>query len=239
LYRELLAREPDAQGQKYWLSILGGDGASSSERADVVRGFLNSPEYRLHFVNTLYQTFLDRAPDAAGLQFFADKLESLDDLAEIVVYIAGSQEYFVRNGDSNQSFVNALYRDLLGRATDPGAAAWVNELNSSAGGDHQAISRDDVVRSLLFSSEGMHKLMNANYLSLIGPMANAPAGDPQSGAYALATATGNGFGNLFFQGKLSPAAIDEAVSQLQKGTHERVNTVEDLITLLSGDQYYG
>ncbi|HVX16135.1 MAG TPA: DUF4214 domain-containing protein [Pirellulales bacterium] len=239
LYRELLGREPDPQGETFWMNLLGANGANTNMRAVVIRGFLNSPEYAQHYVTTVYETFLGRAPDAAGLQFQVGLLESRHDLTIALIDIAGSQEYFLRNGGTNQSFVDALYRDLFGRPADAAAASWVSYLNGAGAGQRHPVTRDDVVRGMLFSSEGLQKLFNGNFESLTGSTPNASAGDSQHGAYALANVTGNGFANLFFQGNLNQAAINYIVAQLQKSGGRNPNVTDVLANLLAGDQFYG
>jgi len=42
LYTYLLYREPDAEGKKHWLNLL----STGMTRAEVYKGFLNSPEYK-------------------------------------------------------------------------------------------------------------------------------------------------------------------------------------------------
>ncbi|HVA44887.1 MAG TPA: DUF4214 domain-containing protein, partial [Pirellulales bacterium] len=229
LYRELLGREPDAAGQAYWLGILGGNGASSAVRAEVARGFLYSAEFDIHFVTLLYVDFLGRAPDAPGLQFFSGRLAQKHDLVEIIKFIAGSQEYYVRAGGTDQGFVTALYRDLFGRATDPTFAFWVNEIGAEG--------RDNVVSGMLLTSEGGNKFFNGNFEALLANPPVASAGTVQTGNYALANLTGNGYADLFFQGNPDPTLVSTAVSQLLHNGGK--NAIEALVGLLSSSQYYG
>jgi hypothetical protein len=234
LYRELLGREPEAAGMAYWSGLLAGD-SSAASRQKVALGFLSSPEYKTHFVTTLYENFLHRAPDPGGLQFYVDKLTANRDEVQILSYLVGSQEYLVLNGGTNQLFLAAIYRDLLGRATDSSAAYWVDRLQAS----DNRLSRDAVVRQLLFTPEGMHKLVDGDYLSLTGNTPTASPGSPQGGSYALANVTGNGFGNLFFNGNPNPAAVNAFLSQLQKGSSDTKNDQDAIAQLLASSEYFG
>lgn len=217
----------------YWSGLL--SDSSAANRQKVAVGFLSSPEYKTHFVTTIYTNFLHRAPDPGGLQFYVNKLTANRDEVEILSYIVGSQEYFVLNGGTNQSFINAVYRDLFGRATDSSASYWVGRLTAS---DHP-LSRDAVVRQLLFTPEGIHKLVDGNYLSLTGATPTASPGAPQGGTYALANITGNGLGNLFFNGKPDQAAVNAFISQLQKGSSETKNDQDAIAQLLASSEYFG
>jgi hypothetical protein len=242
-----LGREPDAAGMASWTNAMNGNG---NNRANVVRGFLDSPEYRSHFVTTLYQEFLGRAPDAGGLQYFMGLLASNRNEVQILAAIVGSDEYYLRAGGTSDGFVNAIYRDLLGRSPDAsGLPYWVNLTNqangggSNSGGASDQMSRDEVARAMLFTTEGSHKLIDVNYLSLRGPVVPAPAGTPQTGPYALAETTGDGYAILFFQGNGNVPALDTYYNQLQQSNASRSganqNDEDAIINLLSSDDYFG
>src|SRR5262249_23498903 len=142
-----------------------------------------------------------------GLQFYVGILSQKHDLVEIIKFIAGSQEYFTRAGGTDSGFMTALYRDLLGRATDSTSAFWVNLIGSKG--------RDDVVSELLLTPEGASEFFNGNSEPLLGNARVASAGAVQTGNYALANVTGNGWANLFFQGNPPASLVSAAVSQLQ------------------------
>jgi len=71
------------------------------------------------------------------------------------------------HGSSNQSFVDALYQDMLTRTADSGGEAyWINALNGGA-------SRDAVAQDFLTSTEYRADLINADYLQFLGRPAEA------------------------------------------------------------------
>src|SRR6185437_12468440 len=69
LYRELLGREPEAAGDSFWLSLLG-EQNNAAGRANVIQGFLNSIQYKTHYITSVYQIFLGRSPDPGGMAFW-------------------------------------------------------------------------------------------------------------------------------------------------------------------------
>jgi Ca2+-binding RTX toxin-like protein len=80
LYQAAFGRTPDAGGFGYWLHAQDA-GASLRE---IAGGFVNSAEFKTlysgaseeAFVTQLYQNVLHRAPDAAGLTYWADHLKT-------------------------------------------------------------------------------------------------------------------------------------------------------------------
>jgi uncharacterized protein YkwD len=69
-------------------------------------------------VNELYQKILGRTADSGGRSYWLGQISRGFQLESAAVEFYGSNEYFVRNGSSNRSFVAALYRDLMGRSAD-------------------------------------------------------------------------------------------------------------------------
>jgi hypothetical protein len=206
LYRELLGREADAGGDGFWVAYVQQHDTAAGHRA-VVQSFMNSPEYKAHYVTTLYQVFLGRSPDAGGLQFWTEKMgqpgtpgmhSGSADEKYVLAAILGSDEYYNNAGGTPQDWVDAVYHDILGRAPDnSGTAYWANQL--AAGSDN----RDNIARKLLSQPEEAHDLLNSFYPAPGGTTANplAPAGS-QAGASLnkLAQITGAGWENLFLNG---------------------------------------
>ncbi len=81
---------------------------------------------------------------------------------QIHALILGSDEYYQVNGATPQGFVNALYRDLLGRAPDPGGASyWLGRLASGS-------SRSDVAYGIASSIEAQRTKIARWFLSDLG-----------------------------------------------------------------------
>ncbi len=92
-----------------------------------------SVEYYTEFVTTAYQTYLHRAPDAAGLAGWVWGMQHGVTDEQIESCFIGSAEYIVSKGARPGNWapwVTSMYQDLLGRA--PSAAEvqeWVAGLN--------------------------------------------------------------------------------------------------------------
>ena len=154
LYNNVLHRAPDANGFSYWLNLLN----TGATRSTVVDGFSESLEFinstaldtqaydttimtdkYLGQVYRLYQTALNRAPDAAGLQSWIDALHSGQSLGQVTSGFLNSPEFLATYGAlNNTQFTTLLYDNVLHRAPDAGGLAyWVNLLNTGA--THSAV----------------------------------------------------------------------------------------------------
>lgn len=242
LYRELLGREPSAGDLAYWAAQVQAD-SSVAGREQVISFFMNSPEYKAHYVDTLYEVFLGRAPDAAGLAFWSAKMGDPGTPGEhggsaderfILAAIVGSDEFYAQAGGTDQGFVQALYHDLLGRAGDAA------DVNTWAGLVHsQEQDRDGIVRNFLSAAETEHKLLD-NFFPAQGGTAANPLPVPGTAAPVgnddLAIATGLGWENLYLQGPYgnAPAANDVFFNSLAGGA-----PWDDVrLLLLASDQFY-
>lgn len=154
LYTNVLNRASDAGGLANWLGRLQ-DGLS---RAEVVTGFSESREFKnatlrdsLVFdaertapnwcddIFRLYRATLDRAPDIAGFENWAEALGDGRSIADVVTGFVASQEFQNTYGAlSDEAFVELLYQNVLGRASDPGGlSSWL--ANLSSGGTREGV----------------------------------------------------------------------------------------------------
>jgi hypothetical protein len=206
LYRELLGREPDSAGEASWVAYLQ-QHDNAAGRTQVIQGFMNSPEYAVHYVTTVYQVVLGRAPDAAGLQYWTQKMGQPGtpgnagggDEKYLVAAFYGSDEFYIQSGNTPQGWINALYEDILNRAPDSsGAAFWAKELSTRGSAD-----RDGIVRDLLTTPEAAHDLLDTFYPTAGGtastPLA-APGTTAGTGRNELSLLTGAGWENLYLEG---------------------------------------
>ena len=206
LYRELLGREPDPQGLASWLASLGQTGDTPGLRARIVQSFLNSSEYAGHWVSCVYETFLQRAPDAGGLQFWAQQLgrpgsQQGPGEQAVLAALVSSPEYVSLHGGANDGWIEGLYQDVLGRIADAGGSTFWLQLANAPGMD-----RTQFARVFLSSTEAVHKLLNANYPATPTSASLPAPGTPAAGAYALAALTGGGWENLFVRGNVPLAS---------------------------------
>ncbi len=138
LYGNVLHRAPDAGGLNYWVGMLG----SGATRAGVVTGFSESAEFKIASDQELqagqsyrlYQATLNRAPDEAGLDYWANKLDQGAALGSVAEGFVSSTEFQIRYGaPSNRDFVTLLYNNVLHRAPDvDGLTSWVGLLDGGA-----------------------------------------------------------------------------------------------------------
>lgn len=163
LYDNVLGRAPDAQGLARWTNDLD----SGVERAAVVRGFSDSPEFRadtaadatayaranapsqsVDDVFRLYQATLDRAPDVTGYLNWSDRLGSGTEFLDVVDGFVRSPEFQARfGGQDDAGFVTLLYNNVLERGPDEaGLARWTDDLA-------QGSTRAEVVRGFSQSPE--------------------------------------------------------------------------------------
>ncbi|MBR3532609.1 MAG: DUF4214 domain-containing protein [Clostridiales bacterium] len=96
LYRKCLGRRPDITGRQYWSSQLQNHAISGTNCA---YGFFFSPEFinanhsNQEFVTILYEVFLDREPDAAGLNNWLTVLNSGRSRQDVFYGFASSAEF--------------------------------------------------------------------------------------------------------------------------------------------------
>jgi hypothetical protein len=117
LYKAAFNRTPDAGGLGYWISKMDAGASFSS----VAQSFVNSAEFKTAFggsnpsVNTLvtklYNNVLNRTPDAGGLAFWQDKLNTGWSTADVLGFFSTSGENvtnvtpLIANGIQYQQFV--------------------------------------------------------------------------------------------------------------------------------------
>jgi len=151
LYKTLLNRNPDKGGETYWLGRLD----TGLPRENIFGGFVNSAEFtRLCgeygitrgtykapaggmarvFATRLYREALGRNPDAGGLDYWHKKLKSGTSGSSVARGFIFSKEVANRGlTDTNEKFVEMLYKTMLGRPSDAGGRAyWLGRLENGS-----------------------------------------------------------------------------------------------------------
>ncbi len=124
-YRQFLGRAPAAAGLDFHLDRLVAGGDRSREQ--VARALLFGPEGSANEVDRAYRNLLGRGPEQSGSAFWTMHLQT-HDVLDLRVLLMSSDEYHRASGGSDESWIAALYRDVLGRAPEPrGAAYWAGE----------------------------------------------------------------------------------------------------------------
>ncbi|MFO0052308.1 MAG: DUF4214 domain-containing protein [Dolichospermum sp.] len=149
IYSSAFGRVPDSAGKEFWKGKLG-ETPTSTTKATVVVDIINfaSPADKGVFngkvdvakktthelvVQELYVTLLGRAADGPGRNYWVGKLNTGTSVADVTKEIIASPEAQDKYaGLINSQFVEKLYSNAFGRATDAeGLAYWVGRLNSS------------------------------------------------------------------------------------------------------------
>lgn len=114
-YQQFLQRDPADPGLDYHLNRLVSGGDLSREQ--MARSLLFSPEGSALEVARAYQSILGRSADSEGKTYWARHLQRRDVL-DLRVLLLSSNEYYRRNGGTNNAWIAALYRDILGRSPE-------------------------------------------------------------------------------------------------------------------------
>ena len=170
LYENVLGRGPDPAGFETWLSAMAG----GMSRSEIVLGFSEAPENiqltrsaveqgiwmrddQAAMVARLYDTALDRLPDASGLNGWTDAIRNGLSLQQAADGFTGSPEFQQKYGQlDGTAFIQQLYRNVLGREGEAGGVdAWKTGLQAGMG-------RADVM--LGFSESAEHQAKLAPYI---------------------------------------------------------------------------
>lgn len=204
-------------------ALAGGTGTANSietPREQVLNAIINSPEYRQHLVNAVYQSFLHRSAGPQAVSYWSNQIAAGAGFDGLLIGVVGSHEYYANAGGTPSGFVQALYHDLLGRSAATDAVSyWTDRLNSldhgqDAGSNASAPARQMLVSEFLATPEAQQLLASNTTNS------------------ALAAATGNGydnFSNLFYEGGLNTQAQNQFFAQFE-GNPAYNTAVRDLIT---------
>jgi hypothetical protein len=152
VYCDLFDRALDAEGLARWPVLL--DAGMTASQV-VARILTSAPflEYRRDQVNEVYARLLQRPAEPAGLARWVAFLQGGGTIEQLIARVAGSPEYFTRNGGNTDGFLAAIYRDLLGRAGDAdGLARFRQRLAEGA-------TRGQVAAAVLGSDEYRGKLV--------------------------------------------------------------------------------
>ena len=224
IYRDYLGRDPDAGGRQYYMNQL----QSGKMTPDQIQGdFLGSPEYQSqlssslasgqsgsgskasNYVDNMFRTYLGRAPDVGGQQYYIDQITSGRMTPEQVKSdILGSKEYTARAaaGVPNQqdiltgsagtgytpaagggigNYVDQIFNQYLGRAPDEGGRKYYTDLLLSG-----QMTPEQMQRDVLGSRE-----FGANLSAAIPPM--MPSQAPQTGIIPDQPGTVDPFVNMY------------------------------------------
>ena len=117
LYNDLLGHAPDSGGLTFWTGVLN---QNQTTQYQVALAFVDSQEYRMLEVETLYTKFLHRTVDPSGLAGWTQYLLQGHTFEQLEGQIVASQEYLqTRLGGNTANFLSTLIMDTLNRSITP------------------------------------------------------------------------------------------------------------------------
>jgi hypothetical protein len=136
VYQDVLGRPIDQGGLGVWLNAL----HHGLPRLYITDQIVGSQEYQVHEINQVYQKLLGRPADPQGLADAQQTLNGGGTLDQVKAVLLGSAEYYFGHGRGTDfGFLDALYRDVLGRPIDAGGVAfWGQQL--AAGTDRATLA---------------------------------------------------------------------------------------------------
>jgi hypothetical protein len=126
LFREILRADPTAEQLTRFTALLDAKG-----QAAVVNRLYASTAFRQQQVNSYYLELLGRAPTAKELAMGTMELRMGVPEPLVVAQLASTKEFYRESGGTADSYVQLLYRSILGEPTDAAQAAiYVQRLQS-------------------------------------------------------------------------------------------------------------
>lgn len=150
-YQDLLGAAPPPLPQSTFDQLTDGTTDPAAFTANLLATGLAGTE--VEPVARLYRAYFLRDPDRSGLTYWVAKRHGGGKLSTISDRFARSSEFTRRYGSlTNGAFVDALYRNVFGRAPDPaGLAFWTTRLNTHRN------TRGQVVLQFSESTEGVRR----------------------------------------------------------------------------------
>ena len=157
VYSQVLGRSPDPTGLNNTLAqLLNG---YAQQRDAVASALIGSQEYRGDQVVSYYQAFLGRTPSASEIAGWVSGTANED---QIITAIASSPESLQHLGGTNESWIDAVYQQLLGRTRAS------SDLGLLSGLENGTFTRAQVVTTILDSSEYETRLVDSYYSNYLG-----------------------------------------------------------------------
>jgi hypothetical protein len=172
IYRDLFGRQAEPSGRDFWVALLD-QGQDRAQVAYEIVELAFSEEFQRDTVAAIYQQYLGRVPDPAGQQFWTAYLYDGGTIEGMSQALVSSREYFaVRGGGGNDGFLKALFNDALGRAIDPSALSYFEDLTANG------VTPTDIA-GIVLNSDEYHRL---RVDALFEQFMDRPA-DPSATAY--------------------------------------------------------
>ncbi len=169
-YQQLLGRAADTAGLDFHVSRLAAGGDRT--RQAFTYSMLFSVEGSRQEVRRAYQGLLGRSADSVGEDYWTNHLQG-HGVLDLRVLLMSSDEYYRYSGDSATAWLEALYLDILGRASDQeGLEYWLDVVNGG-------VARALVVAGLYLSDEALGRRVDTYYQESLG---RSPSSSERAGA---------------------------------------------------------
>ncbi len=169
LFTRIFGRSADLSGRSFWVNQIDSGAANA---AQVTQSFIDSAEYASFVlpIARLYYAAFGRPPDAPGLHYFITAIRAGGTVPQIAADFVRSAEFLSLYGPNltNAAFMDLLYKNVLGRAADPGGKTyWVERLTIDK------LTRANVLNFFANSEEFIQKKtpeikLVGEYLSILG-----------------------------------------------------------------------
>ncbi len=194
LAETFLGANPSAAQIEEWTQRV----YASQSRASVAREMVLSDQFAGDMLEDLYEVAFGRRPDEAGARYWKSIMADGVRFDDIGAHFLASEEYYLRSGATPASYVQKLYRDILGREPDAaGLAYWVDLIES------ERISRVETGQNFYMSLESRRDRTARMYRRVFGFEPSAQSMEYWSNrllsiddvAYAIELATSDRFFN--------------------------------------------
>lgn len=159
-YLDLLDRPVDQSGLRYWYAVVRGEGRPAFARRMVYA--YPSCEWARTVVAGYYRDILGRAPDGAGSEAWtADICTHRRTAVQVAAFFYGLPEYYTSHGGTPETYVDAVYQAIMGRAPDAGGRAFWSSLVRQRG--------STAVAAILYQQQEPREYrVTGQYLYLLG-----------------------------------------------------------------------
>ncbi|MGF1596273.1 MAG: DUF4214 domain-containing protein [Acidimicrobiales bacterium] len=159
LYSRLLGRGADTGGLDFFLARLASGGDLT--RQQVARALLFSDEGSRQEVRRAYDELLGRTPDGGGEDYWTTHLRT-HGVLDLRVLILASDEYATAAGGSDAAWLEAVYHDVLGRASDDGGRPYWLGLRTAG------VPRALIVAGIYRSDESLGRRVDTYHSEALG-----------------------------------------------------------------------
>lgn len=157
-FKLFVNRSPSGADVAWWSPSV-----ASGNRAPLTKALAVSDEWAGARISALYRTVLGREAETSGRLGWVAAISRGMQLETVAGGIYGSTERFIASGSDNRGYVEGLYRDILGRPSDPGGLDdWTSKL------DRRAMSREQVAAGFYGSIESRRDRVRTLYQEILG-----------------------------------------------------------------------